>query len=113
MRSVMLPVRYFFIIPLISSIENAENFPSNNDWLLYPSRFKSIFQEIGGNTLRLSNGLIQRDFLTTPNFGTIDLFSKEEDVSILRHELLSKGMNEENRTQTIFISLFIPLLLYN
>ena len=97
MRSVMLPVRYFFIIPLISSIENAENFPSNNDWLLYPSRFKSIFQEIGGNTLRLSNGLIQRDFLTTPNFGTIDLFSKEEDVSILRHELLSKGMNEEMR----------------
>ena len=33
---------------------------------------------------RLSNGLISRDFVTEPNFGTLDFYSFEDDSSILR-----------------------------
>ena len=33
---------------------------------------------------RLSNGLIRRDFVTEPNFGTLDFYSIEDDSSILR-----------------------------
>ena len=33
---------------------------------------------------RLSNGLIKRNFVTEPNFGTLDLYSHEDDSSLLR-----------------------------
>ena len=32
----------------------------------------------------MSNGLIRRDFVTEPNFGTLDFYSFEDDSSILR-----------------------------
>ena len=33
--------------------------------------------------LRLSNGLVTRDFVLQPNFGTVDLFSHEAGGDIL------------------------------
>ena len=53
------------------------------DWLIDPRKFKTIYLE-ENNRLRLTNGLIQRDFTFEPNFGTIDFHSVEDDSSLLR-----------------------------
>ena len=53
------------------------------DWLIDPRKFKTIYLE-ENNRLRLTNGLIQRDFTFEPNFGTIDFYSVEDDSSLLR-----------------------------
>ena len=53
------------------------------DWLIDPSKFKTICLE-ENNRLRLTNGLIQRDFTFEPNFGTIDFYSVDDDSSLLR-----------------------------
>ena len=54
---------------------------------------------------RLSNGLIRRDFVTEPNFGTIDLYSLEDDSSLLRafspESKLSFYCEGENFTVTV------------
>ena len=58
--------------------------PSYSDWLVHSSTTKTTFTKENENLFRLSNELIHRDFITVPNFATIDYYSHEEDTSILR-----------------------------
>ena len=58
--------------------------PSMSDWLVNRAKSKTTFSKLPGNIYRLSNGLVHRDFIINPNFATIDLYSHEEDTSILR-----------------------------
>ena len=50
--------------------------PEQADWLLEPASFRASLATTRTG-LRLSNGLISRDFVLEPNFGTVDLFSHE------------------------------------
>ena len=60
--------------------------PSNSldDWLVTRFAVPSTLVKIGPDTIRLTNGLVQRDFLISPEFFTIDFFSAERGQSILR-----------------------------
>ena len=58
--------------------------PSEADWLVHPVGTESSFTKIGENLWRLSNGLIHRDFIVSPNFATVDFYSSEADSSLLR-----------------------------
>ena len=50
--------------------------PEQADWLLEPASFRASLATTRTG-LRLSNGLVSRDFVLEPNFGTVDLFSHE------------------------------------
>ena len=54
-----------------------------NDWLVQPFNQPATVEETG-NQLILSNGLIQRRFVTTPNFATIDYTNLITGNSLLR-----------------------------
>ena len=54
-----------------------------NDWLVYPFRQPASVEETD-NQLILDNGLIQRTFLTSPNFATVDYINSTTDCSLLR-----------------------------
>ena len=58
--------------------------PAQTDWLVQPVRAQAAFNKIGENLWRLSNGLIHRDFIVSPNFATVDFYSTEADTSLLR-----------------------------
>ena len=58
--------------------------PSQKDWLIQPFRIQSSFTKVKENLWRLSNGLIHRDFIVSPNFATVDFYSTEADTSLLR-----------------------------
>ena len=55
-----------------------------SDWLITDVKIKTTLTEGEDGTLRLSNGLITRIFLTNPGFTTVDFFSHEKQSSILR-----------------------------
>ena len=54
-----------------------------NDWLVHPFRQPALVEEID-NRLILNNGLIQRTFVTSPNFATVDYTNHITDSSLLR-----------------------------
>ena len=54
-----------------------------NDWLVRPFEQPASVDE-SGNQLTLSNGLIQRTFVTSPDFATVDYANQTTDTSILR-----------------------------
>ena len=54
------------------------------DWLVTKITTPTELEKIGPNRIRLTNGLIARDFITYPDFGTIDFYSFEKDQSLLR-----------------------------
>ena len=56
--------------------------PEQADWLLEPASFRASLATTRTG-LRLSNGLISRDFVLEPNFGTVDLFSHEAGGGLL------------------------------
>ena len=58
--------------------------PSHKDWLVHPFTVKSSFKEVKENLWRLSNGLVQRDFILAPNFATVDFYSGESESSLFR-----------------------------
>ena len=57
------------------------------DWLVTPVTWPTALTELDtahGTVLRLSNGLITRDFLTAPGLVTFDFYSHEKNSSLLR-----------------------------
>ena len=54
-----------------------------NDWLVQPFHQPATVQE-KDNQIILGNGLIQRRFVTSPNFATFDYFNQITDSSLLR-----------------------------
>ena len=54
-----------------------------NDWLVQPFNQPTTVEETD-NQILLSNGLIQRRFVTTPNFATIDYTNLITGNSLLR-----------------------------
>ena len=57
--------------------------PEPADWLLLdPGMFPATLATTSTG-LRLSNGLVTRDFVLQPNFGTVDLFSHEAGGDIV------------------------------
>ena len=54
-----------------------------NDWLVQPHTQPAAVQETD-NQLILSNGLIQRRFVTAPNFATVDYSNQITETSFLR-----------------------------
>ena len=54
-----------------------------NDWLVQPFRQPASVEE-ADNQLILSNGLIRRAFVTSPNFATVDYTNQNSDTSLLR-----------------------------
>ncbi|MCH8295417.1 alpha-galactosidase [Candidatus Poribacteria bacterium] len=54
-----------------------------NDWLVTPFE-QPASVDVSGNQLILSNGLIQRTFVTSPNFATVDYANQTTNTSILR-----------------------------
>lgn len=55
-----------------------------DDWLVTKISTPSELIKIGPDTIRLTNGIVQRDFLVSPDFVTIDFFSLEKQSSLLR-----------------------------
>ena len=56
----------------------------DSDWLLTPPTQETTFHKLDSDTYRLTNGLITRDFLVNPGFITLDMYSLEQDTSLLR-----------------------------
>ena len=54
-----------------------------NDWLVQPFRQPASVEE-ADNQLILSNGLIRRAFVTSPNFATVNYTNQNTDTSLLR-----------------------------
>lgn len=54
------------------------------DWLVTKVTTPTQLVDIAPDTIRLTNGLISRDFLLKPDFVTIDFYSHEKQSSILR-----------------------------
>ena len=54
-----------------------------NDWLVQPFRQPASVEE-ADNQLILSNGLIRRAFVTSPNFATVNYTNQSTDTSLLR-----------------------------
>ena len=63
------------------------------DWLVDKVETPVTFTSNSDNTMRLQNGLIFRDFITSPNFATVEFYSVDKDQSILR------ALNPECRIQ--------------
>lgn len=54
------------------------------DWLVTKVTTRTKLIDVAPNTIRLTNGLISRDFLLKPDFVTVDFYSHEKQSSILR-----------------------------
>ena len=54
-----------------------------NDWLVQPFRQPASVEKTD-NQLTLDNGLIQRTFVTSPNFATVDYTNQITGSSLLR-----------------------------
>ena len=54
------------------------------DWLVTDITTPTQVVKVDTNTLRLTNGIIARDFSLTPDFATIDYYSFEKKSSLLR-----------------------------
>ena len=63
------------VAPLITAVP---------DWLITKVTTKTELQKVDSNIVRLTNGLIHRDFLLFPDFITIDFYSLEKESSIIR-----------------------------
>ena len=104
---------------------NSADIPET-DWLLDPTGFKATFEELEGPPIRLrqldnfhhviglvteisfhrlSNGLIRRDFVTEPNFGTLDFYSLEDDSSLLRAFSPESILDFDCEVRNFFVSV--------
>lgn len=72
---------YPLIFMIKTLLVTAQPFP---DWLVTTITTETQLVSVGTGTFRLTNGLISRDFITVPDFATIDFFSHERKQSILR-----------------------------
>ena len=74
-------VNYLLILVANILVVTAQPFP---DWLVTTITTQTQLVPLGSGKFRLTNGLISRDFITTPDFATVDFFSHERKQSILR-----------------------------
>jgi hypothetical protein len=58
-----------------------QSFP---DWLVTSVTTPTQLNNVAPGKFRLTNGLISRDFVISPDFATVDFFSHEKQQSILR-----------------------------
>jgi len=72
-----------FVI-IATSLLFAGSVQSLDDWLVTKITTPSQLLKIGPDTIRLTNGLVYRDFLISPDFVTVDFYSVEKQSSILR-----------------------------
>ena len=56
----------------------------HTDWLITDVENVTELRTLPSGVLRLTNGLIHRDFILTPDFTTVDIFSYEKNSSLLR-----------------------------
>jgi hypothetical protein len=54
------------------------------DWLVHPYTAPCTFAQNADGSWTLSNGLVSRTFVTSPGFGTVDIYSHVRGVSLLR-----------------------------
>src|ERR1700733_1405325 len=54
------------------------------DWLVTKVTTSTQLVQVNPDQIRLTNGLISRDFLLRPDFVTIDFYSHEKRQSLLR-----------------------------
>jgi len=54
------------------------------DWLVTRITTPTQLLAVGSGRYRLTNGLISRDFVTVPDFATVDFYSHERKQSLLR-----------------------------
>ena len=66
---------------LFVSVIHCQPFP---DWLVTPVTTQTELLSLGSGRYRLTNGLISRDFVTTPDFAIVDFYSYERKQSLLR-----------------------------
>ena len=63
------------------TVVHCQPFP---DWLVTRITTPTNLYHLGSGRYRLTNGLISRDFVTKPDFATIDYYSHERKQSLLR-----------------------------
>ena len=83
-RQLLLLLLLLLLSPALLAARAKWLDPAQTDWLVQPVRAQAAFNKIGENLWRLSNGLIHRDFIVSPNFATVDFYSTEADTSLLR-----------------------------
>ena len=71
---------YVLIVASCSAVY-CQPFP---DWLVTKITTPTELLSVGSGRYRLTNGLISRDFVTTPDFATVDFYSHERKQSLLR-----------------------------
>ena len=69
------------LLYLVSEVGADDMIP---DWLVTKINTPTTLTKTSEGTLLLSNGLISREFVTTPDFGTVDFYSYREQSSALR-----------------------------
>ena len=79
--SVAMVTGYVLFATLCAIVVNGQPFP---DWLVTQITTPTELLSIGSGRYRLTNGLIAREFVTTPDFATTDFYSYERKQSLLR-----------------------------
>ena len=74
-------IRYLLFQAVSVLLITAQPLP---DWLVTTVSTPTELKAIGSGRFRLTNGLISREFSTTPDFATVDFFSHERNQSLLR-----------------------------
>ncbi len=69
------------LLIILTSYIGADMIP---DWLVTKINTPTTLTKTSEGTLLLSNGLISREFVTTPDFGTVNFYSHREQSSALR-----------------------------
>jgi len=72
---------YVLFVALCAAVAHCRPFP---DWLITHISIPTELVHVGLGRFRLTNGLISRDFVTVPDFATIDYYSNERKQSLLR-----------------------------
>jgi len=68
-------------VALSAAVVHGKPFP---DWLVTRVSTPTELLPVGSGRFRLTNGLISRDFVITPDFATVEFYSHEHNESLLR-----------------------------
>jgi len=72
---------YMLLVALSATVVHCQPIP---DWLITRITTPTELVSVGPGTYRLTNGLISRDFVVTPDFATVEFYSHERKQSLLR-----------------------------
>jgi len=78
---VAMVTGHVLFVTLCATVVYCQPFP---DWLVTQVTTPTELLFLGSGRYRLTNGLIARDFVTTPDFATVDFYSYERKQSLLR-----------------------------